>query len=238
MTKEPQKILVTGFAHCGTTILRAKIADCKFVIDQPLEFGDPPQTGQTYVENAKWYVWKHPFLHTQFRDKGFQSKKDSWLNNIIVVPIIRNPWYAFTSILKRIDNKYNPTDGLSLNYYFNAAERILDAFQNNYEGVYPIRYEDMFENDFEKLKTLFDKIGLEYDDEIFLNRQRDYKFNNADFDPNFKGEYKDEKFRTWQINQPFENMNKEVNIPDWMSEELSKHKAIKELGYTDPRITH
>jgi hypothetical protein len=43
------------------------------------------------------------------------------------------------------------------------------------------------------------------------------------------------EFRTWQINQPFQNMNGEVNIPDELSDILENSPIIKQLGYTDPR---
>jgi hypothetical protein len=41
--------------------------------------------------------------------------------------------------------------------------------------------------------------------------------------------------RTWQINQPFQNMNGDVNIPDELSDILENSPIIKQLGYTDPR---
>jgi hypothetical protein len=41
--------------------------------------------------------------------------------------------------------------------------------------------------------------------------------------------------RVWQINQPFQNMNGEVDIPDELSDILENSPIIKQLGYTDPR---
>jgi hypothetical protein len=43
------------------------------------------------------------------------------------------------------------------------------------------------------------------------------------------------ELRTWQINQPFQNMNGDVNIPDELSDILENSPIIKQLGYTDPR---
>jgi hypothetical protein len=50
-------------------------------------------------------------------------------------------------------------------------------------------------------------------------------------------DYKKNKFeyRTWQINQPFQNMNGDVDIPDELSDILENSPIIKQLGYTDPR---
>ena len=236
MTK---KILVTGFPHTGTTILRAKIGECYSVFDQPREFGDPPN----YNPNSEyeWYVWKHPFIHTQFRNSGFKIKPNTHFSDTIIIPIIRNPWYVFTSLKKRGEQTgdFDISDnshGHSLAYYFNAAEVILDAFKNNYDGVYPIRYEDMFENNYQKLKEIFDKIGLKYDSDIFSNKSKIYKHNESQFIENYSqnGKY-DNEYRAWQINQKFQNMNNEVDIPNDISEKLANHSAIKELGYSDPR---
>ena len=37
----------------------------------------------------------------------------------------------------------------------------------------------------------------------------------------------------WQINQPFKNMNGEVNLPDEFSDMLEKSNFVKLLGYSD-----
>jgi len=37
--KITKRILVTGYPHCGTTMLRAKIGDCKNTYEQIREFG-------------------------------------------------------------------------------------------------------------------------------------------------------------------------------------------------------
>jgi hypothetical protein len=238
-----QRILVTGFPHCGTTILRAKIGDCKDVYDSIGEFAQPP--GYSPNIPNKWYVWKTPFLHTEFRNNTFAIKKDIWLEHDIIIPIIRNPWYVFTSLYKRgkYSGEFDIRDnkqGHSLSYYFNAAHIISDAFQNKYDKVYPIKYEDIFENNYQKLRELFDTIGLEYDDDIFHSRTKVYKHHNIPYIEDFKqesNEYKPE-LRVWQINQPLQNMNKEVDIPDEISEQLSANKFVKELGYSDPRLSH
>ena len=44
--------------------------------------------------------------------------------------------------------------------------------------------------------------------------------------------------RAWQINQPFQNMNADINLPDDFSEMLANSPSIQKLGYSDPRITH
>ena len=108
-----------------------------------------------------------------------------------------------------------------------------------YPNLYSIKYEDFFPNDFQKLKELFDSIGLKYDDSIFYNRSKDYihwhntDYNNIDkFDVSYsKDRY---EYRTWQINQPFQNMNNEVNIPTELDDMLKNSNIIQKLGYSNP----
>lgn len=237
-----KRILVTGFPHCGTTILRAKIGECKSVFDQHKEFGDSadyfPDMGY------KWYVWKHPFLHSIFRNNTFKAKAQSNFADIIVIPIIRNPWYVFTSLKKRGEKtgEFDIRDGNqghSLPYYFNAAEVFLDAVKNRYPNVYPIRYEDMFINNYAALRNVFDCIGLEYDENIFTTKTKTYLNNESEYIENLQDfENVNGNLRIWQINQNFENFNKNVDIPDDISDILTNHWTIKELGYSDPRVTN
>ena len=81
---------------------------------------------------------------------------------------------------------------------------------------------------------------MEYNNEIFDSRTKDYiHFPNvkySDFTEEPKEYDKWGKYRTWQINQPFQNMNSEVDIPEELNKMLSESPIIKELGYTDPRI--
>lgn len=235
MTK---KILITGFPHCGTTLLRALVGNCKNVYDQNNEFSEPT----AYNPNMpfEFYVWKHPFLHREFRDFGFQHRPNTKYADTIIIPIIRNPWNVFTSLHKRgtKHNEFSILDdkqGHSIPYYENTAYRMLEVMENPIEGIYPIRYEDMFENNFEKLKTIFDSIGLEYDDSTFDNSHQKFKHNNITLKEGYNGTLEenvyDIQYRIWQINQPIQNMNSEVNIPEEINQRLLKSEVVRRLGY-------
>jgi hypothetical protein len=237
-----KKILVTGFPHSGTTILRAKIGECKNIYEAQYECVDPPNFYPAMPYD--FYVWKHPFLDTPFRNHTFAIKPDSKYVDTIVIPIIRNPWNIFSSLHKRGTQSgefsiYDSRQGHSLPWYENTCEVIFDAFQKNYKDVYPIKYEEMFDNNFEKLRNIFDSIGLEYDDDIFEKRTKDFRHNDAKYveDYNKNGKY-DGGLRAWQINQPFQNMNADINLPDDFSQMLANSPSIQKLGYSDPRITH
>ena len=237
-----KQILVTGFPHCGTTVLRAKISECRNTKEQFREFGAPTEFNPNMPYD--FYVWKTPFLPTEFRDKTFSIKSETVYKDTIVIPIIRNPWNVFSSLYKRGIQTgdfsiYDNRQGQSLAYYNNACQVMIDAFEKNYEDVYPIKYEDIFDNNYQKLKEIFDKIGLQYDDSIFETKTKEYKHNDCEYIDDYdKKDLQDGLYRMWQINQPFKNMNSDINLPDDFSEMLAKSPSIQKLGYSDPRITH
>ena len=236
-----KKILVTGFPHSGTTILRAKIGECKNTYDCNYECVDPPNFYPAMQYD--FYVWKHPFLDAPFRNHTFAIKPESKYADTIVIPIIRNPWHIFSSLHKRGTQSnefsiYDNRQGHSLPWYENTCEVIFDAFQKNYKDVYPIKYEEMFDNNFEKLRNIFDSIGLEYDTDIFEKKTKEFSHGDAMYveDYNKNGKY-DGGLRAWQINQPFKNMNADINLPDDFSQMLANSPSVQKLGYSDPRIT-
>ena len=140
------------------------------------------------------------------------------------------------SLSKKIKNSVKSA-GKFINSFEQTAADI--AIENKYEDVYTIKYEEMFDNNFEKLRNIFDSIGLEYDADIFSKRTTEYKHNGAEYvlDYDKEGNY-DDIYRTWQINQPFQNMNGNINLPDDFSQMIANSPIIQKLGYFDPRITH
>jgi hypothetical protein len=121
-----------------------------------------------------------------------------------------------------------------------AAEFFLESQKNKYPNIHTIRYEDFFPNNYLKFRELLDTIGLQYTDDIFINRTKNYihvpDINYDDIDSTNVSYSKNRlELRTWQINQPFQNMNGDVNIPDELSDILENSPIIKQLGYTDPR---
>jgi hypothetical protein len=96
----------------------------------------------------------------------------------------------------------------------------------------------MFDNNFQTLKNIFDKIGLQYDDNIFETKTKEYKHNDCEYIDDYdKKDLQNGEYRMWQINQPFKNMNTHIILPDDFSELLANSPSVQKLGYSDPRIT-
>jgi hypothetical protein len=236
-----KQILVTGFPHSGTTVLRAKIGECKNTKEQSKEFNDVTEFHPNMPYD--FYVWKTPVIPGEFRNNTFSVKEETKYKDTIIIPIIRNPWNVFSSLYKRGIQSgqfsiYDNRQLHSIEYYNNACDIIADAFKNNYKNVYPIKYEDMFDNNFQTLKNIFDKIGLQYDDSIFETKTKEYKHNDCEYIDDYdKKDLQDGEYRMWQINQPFKNMNADIILPDDFSQMLANSPNIQKLGYSDPRIT-
>ena len=246
-----KKILITGYPHTGTSILKSKFGECKNLYECPYEHHIIQHQYETAAADKDFVLVKYPILPIEIRANGVPYLRwdNSLYKDYIVIFVIRNPYNAYTSIIKagsdplnKIDSHLNAEYHSKVTEYIAAAELFKEARDGNYEDVYAIRYEDFFPNNYEKLKELMDNIGLDYDDSIFDNKSKNYihwqgvdyaKINQETLD------YKKARFeyRTWQINQPFKNMNSEVNIPDELADILKNSNIVQELGYSDPRIT-
>jgi hypothetical protein len=116
-------------------------------------------------------------------------------------------------------------------------QRFIEARDGSFPNIYTIKYEELFDDDFSKIKSIMDSIGLKYENNIFETKTKEYKFKagvkytESDRPTN----YNRIEMRTWQLNQPFQNMNGDVDIPDELSDILENSPIIKQLGYTDPR---
>ena len=233
MTK---KILVTGFPHCGTTLIRSLIGSCKNVYDQSLESVNP--IDYKVDMDYKFYVWKLPILPKEFMRFGFRSKPKTDLSDTIIIPIIRNPWNVFHSLHQR-SLKYNEfsvldiTQPHSLPHYLKTAERVYEVFIEPIKNIYPIRYEDIFKDDFIILKKIFDLIGLEYDDTIFVNNFNKFKHNNVGYEESHIHSNNNE-YRVWQINQKINNKNHDnIIIPIEIQNQLLKCNIIDKLNFNN-----
>lgn len=247
---DKKKILITGFPHTGTSILKAKFGECTNLYEVPKEYFIASGNDIANAGDKEFVLVKSPVIPVEIRANGLKyittAKKE--YGDYILIFVIRNPWNVFTSVIKA---GYNPLtkDGpnstfdyhMSFGEYEAAAKIFLDGIENNYPNVYCIKYEDFFDNDGLNIKKMMTEIGLDFSDNIFQSKTKTYThIPGINYDSiNSAPTYKDGQgiVRTWQINQPFQNMNGEVNIPDELNDMLKNSNIIKELGYSDPRIT-
>jgi len=201
-----KKIIIFGFPHCGTTILRAIIGH----IDDVHEIVD--ETDSICIHSAKKYVLcKCPKTKAKFFSDRYA--------NYIKICIIRNPYFVFSSLNKRFSYEIRKAE--SLEAYAETCKMLIQYKQKNIPNLYFIRYEDLFEYNYSNLRNIFDKIGFQYTDKIFDNTQ----FKNQSHEslktipshlPTGKEGIEHRKLRTFQINQPFVNNNDptKINLTD------------------------
>ena len=190
----PQKILISGYSHCGTSILKSiigHIEDVEEIIDECDKINK--------VTDKKYILCKSPQIQQKFFSEEYKD--------YIRILIIRNPLFVFSSLNKRYGH-YKLSEFHSIKNYIFAIKMFLKYKNNPETNIYTIRYEDLFENNFYNLKEILNKIDLKYDDSIFNNTN----YKNA-ISSNTELVYKKPKntdhakYRTWQINQPFISNN-------------------------------
>ena len=199
-----KKIIVFGFAHSGTTILKSIIGHIEQVEEihneQKIIKKNQMTTDKDYI------ICKWPDVLINFFEDSYKD--------YIKIFIVRNPLWVFSSLNRRNNakmlskysiSKYNQM--LQLFHNFNQKESVND--------LYTIKYEDLFENNFKNLKDIFDKIGLIYNEETIFDNNLFTNICNQkgpDVPIEKPDEIKHGHFRKWQINQPIANMNEPSKI--------------------------
>lgn len=204
-----KKIIIFGFPHTGTTILRSIMGH----IEQVYEIVDETDRIPNNIDctNYDFVLCKYPYLLNE-------AEFETIYADYIKLFIMRNPLYVFTSLNQRFKKS------IPVNHSINSYIHAIKAFHkfsnnnnqnNNIKNLYLIKYEDMFDNNYEKLKTIFNAIGLKYDNHIFDNSKYT---NNVQFGKHVKlpttspNPLLHTEYRLFQINQSFVNNNDENNI--------------------------
>jgi len=188
-----KKILICGFPHCGTSILKSIIGHSEDVEEIKRETMKINKT-----TNKKFILGKCPFTFRKFFTDEY--------NDYIKIFIIRNPLFVFSSLNKRF--KYKIPNNHNFNKYLNTIKMFIKYKNNPEKDIYTIKYEDLFEKDYSKIKEILNNIGIKFDDSIFDNT----KYTNVII-PGVKllnekpKNIQHGKYRTWQINQPFISNN-------------------------------
>ena len=218
-----KKIIIFGFPHSGTTILRCIIGhidEVQEIVDEITDF-DKDITINNLSENKTHYLLKTPYTNASYFSDKYKS--------IIKIFIIRNPLWIFSSLNKRfIDNipeKHKIED------YFDTIKLFIEYKNNPQENLFLIKYEDLFENNNKNIKDLLNKIGLKYNDNIFDNKNFKNKCQFcSDEIPNFLPYNTNHNvFRHYQINQPFVNNNTldKIYLTDEQKNTIINNKDVK-----------
>lgn len=212
-----QKIIIFGFPHSGTTILKSIIGH----IDEVEEIYEETQKINKET-NKKFILCKSPFTFEKF----FKNEYDEYIK----IFIIRNPLYIFSSLNKRFN--YNIPDHHSFNIYINTIKLFIKYKNNIHKNIYTIRYEDIFKNDFQELKNIFNNIGFNYTDNIFDNSKYiNISHMEVKLEDKKPKNIQHTKYRTWQINQPFKLNNdiSKIDLTEKQKQIIINNKYCLEL---------
>jgi hypothetical protein len=114
----------------------------------------------------------------------------------------------------------------------NITYRYLSIKFKPRDDVFLIRYEELFEDNFKNIRNIFDKIGLQYTDDIFKNELYNNKYVTGLEKPKEQvSNQQHELYRTYQINQPIVNKNDDSKLcltPEEMSI-LKNNPIIRQL---------
>lgn len=218
-----KKIIIFGFPHCGTSILKSIIGH----IDEVEEIIDESYLMNTTTDK-KYIICKWPFTLDSFFDKEYQD--------YIKIFIIRNPLYVFSSLNRRFN--YNIPENHSINIYIKTINKFIECKnnKNNDYNIYTIKYEDLFCNNYENIKYILDKIGINYNNDIFNNSNYEnlhYSHIKVTIEKPLETDH--DLFRTWQINQPFVLFN-DINKIDLLENQLNDIKNEKKIMDLYPEI--
>ena len=202
-----QKVLVFGFPHCGTSILKSIIGHIEDVEEIHNEVGSIDKKS-----DKKFILGKSPFTNDDFFGKKYED--------YIKIFVIRNPLFVYSSLNKRFDYRI-PTNH-NFAQYTNTLKKFINYKTNPKKNIYTIKYEDLFKDNFEELKNILDDIGFKYDDIIFDNS----KYTNVII-PGTKltndppQNINHGPYRTWQINQTFK-LNNDISKIDLNEDQKEK----------------
>lgn len=204
-----RKILIFGFPHSGTTILKSIIGHIDGVheiINEKYKIDDSDIL-KAKKSGKHTTVCKLPYFGNVFLTEEFKS-----YHKIFVV---RNPVWIYSSLNKRFDIK----DTFSENYKvletqaslakWSDTARLFNWFREGSPyNIITIKYEEFFENDFQNIKNILDKIGFEYTDKIFDNsKYKNYSVEGVEIPDVMPKNVDHADYRTWQINQKIQNLN-------------------------------
>jgi len=240
--QEIKKIIIFGFPHCGTTILRSiigHIEDVYEIVNEIPSIDDEfiSKIDPKLLENKKYILCKFPYTSNEF----FSHEK---YKDYIKIFILRNPAFVFSSLNERYNNKL--PDHFITDYLNSLAYYVENNYDNNdnqnvTNNLYIIKYEALFYNNYLNLKRILDTIGLNYSDKIFNNKKYVNKCQHVSDKTNIPKVKPSNKqhdlYRLYQINKPFINNNdvSKINLTEKQKEVFKDNEFIKQIfpGYAE-----
>lgn len=224
------KILIHGFPHCGTSILKSIIGHANDVYEYPYEASmvTNQMINEAKKQKKKYVLIKYPFTSKQFFEHNYKD--------YIKIFIIRNPYFVFSSLNKRLS--YKIPGNHSIKEYLKTAQLFLSNVHSKQNNTHCIKYEDLFPNDFKSIKDILNKSNIQFTNDIFNNNNKNniivkgVKIENIKNKPSNKDHI---LFRTWQINQPFKYSDTpdKIDLLNIQFNELN-NDIIKKLEYIYP----
>ena len=103
--------------------------------------------------------------------------------------------------------------------------------------MYLIRYEDIFNNNYDELKSILNNIGFEYTDSIFNNELYVNKIHSyiTEIPKDVVDNTDHDRYRTYQINQPFRR-NNDIEKIDLIYSQIHKIINSEEIKLIYPNI--
>jgi hypothetical protein len=236
--KEPgqytlDKVLITGFPHSGTTILRAILENIDCVYAHPWEsnIASAAICKNALKSGASHVVVKWPNINESF----FDSNHDVY-GDYKKIFIIRNPFYTYSSLNK---SKTADSPGVRMDDWQKTAQYWLSVNEEARDDVICIRYEDLFARGYEGTQRVISGLGIkEYDPSVYEENEK-YSHQIEDMTGEITihstARLNDHsKFRRWQVHQEFKCANEPSGLYlSW--EQINKISSMLEtsvLGYT------
>tara|TARA_B110000902_G_C13918959_1_gene441281 strand:- start:149 stop:532 length:384 start_codon:yes stop_codon:yes gene_type:complete len=114
----------------------------------------------------------------------------------------------------------------------NTLTKFIKYKTNPEKNIYTIKYEDLFENNYDELKKILNDIGFQYDDIIFDNSKYTNVIINDVRLVDKRPQNNDHKhYRTWQTNKPFISNNdiSKIDLNEYQIEKIVNNQYVLQI---------
>jgi len=224
------RILIAGFPHSGTSILRKIIGNHPEVHDyyQSEVARYPRPRGLGVFKRLLPYEYcgkRHVVFKIPRHDVELSTNADR------IIYVIKNPFDVFASLNIRSESAL--PDSCSLAAWQDYAKYFLDK---RFSGrCYKVRYEDLFPHDFALVKAIFSWLDLDWDDSVLNTESRYTPIRYEGHMPSSEPpRTQHPAFRAWQTSQKLENLagrNRHF-LDDRVRRAVEDLLEVRMLGYS------